>query len=44
MSPVTAAEAARRRRGRNIAVALFLVGLFVLFYLITIVKIKGTLP
>ena len=44
MRRLTADEVARRRRGRNIAVALILLGLFVLFYLITIVKIKGTLP
>ncbi len=31
----------RRRRGKNIAVALALVALVVLFYLITIVKLTG---
>ena len=44
MRRLDADEVARRRRGRNIAVGLILLGLFVLFYLITIVKIKGTLP
>jgi hypothetical protein len=34
-------EIRRRRRGKNIAVALALLGLVVLFYLITMVKLKG---
>jgi hypothetical protein len=34
-------EVARRRRAKNIALALALVGLVVLFYLITIVKLTG---
>ncbi|HVI35335.1 MAG TPA: hypothetical protein VM684_03815 [Gaiellales bacterium] len=34
-------EIKRRRRGKNIAVALALLGLVVLFYLITMVKLKG---
>ena len=31
----------RTRRGRNIAIALLLVGLVVLFYVITIVRLGG---
>ncbi len=31
----------RQRRGRNIALAVFLVGLCVLFFVLTIVKMKG---
>ena len=34
-------ELARRRRVKNIALALTLVGLVVLFYLITLVKLSG---
>jgi hypothetical protein len=34
-------EIKRRRRGKNITVALALLGLVVLFYLITMVKLKG---
>ena len=34
-------EIKRRRRGKNVAVALALLGLVVLFYLITMVKLKG---
>jgi hypothetical protein len=34
----------RRRRSKNIAVGVALLGLVVLFYLITIVKIGSTLP
>ena len=34
-------EIKRRRRGKNIAVALALLGLAVLLYLITTVKLKG---
>lgn len=41
LTRINAAEAARRRRGRNIAVALLLVAFAVLFYLVTIVKISG---
>jgi hypothetical protein len=37
-------EIRRRRRGKNIAVALALLGLVILFYLITMVKLKGNLP
>lgn len=32
----------RARRGRNIAIALLLVGLVVLFYVITIVRMGGS--
>lgn len=38
---IRADEGARRRRGRNIAVALLLVAFVILFYLVTIVKISG---
>ncbi len=31
----------RQRRGRNVALALFLVGLCVLFFAMTIVKMRG---
>jgi hypothetical protein len=41
MTPDEKAEFQRRRRGRNIALALVLVGLAVLFYLITIAKMAG---
>ena len=34
-------ELQRRRRSKNIALALALVGLVVLFYLVTIVKLTG---
>jgi hypothetical protein len=37
-------EESRRRRGKNIALALILFGLFVLFYVITIVKMTGNGP
>lgn len=36
--PTTAEELRRRRRGRNIAIMLVLLGLCALFYAITIVK------
>lgn len=36
--PTNATELRRRRRGRNIAIMLVLLGLCVLFYAITIVK------
>ena len=38
MTPEEEAEFKRRRRGRNIALALVLVGFVVLFYLITIAR------
>jgi hypothetical protein len=38
---VTASEEQKRRRAKNIAVALILVALAALFYLITIVKLSG---
>jgi hypothetical protein len=38
---VTAGEEQKRRRAKNIAVALILVALAALFYLITIVKLSG---
>jgi hypothetical protein len=41
MTPDEQAEFERRRRGRNIALALVLVGFVVLFYLITFAKIAG---
>jgi hypothetical protein len=41
MTPEEQAEFQRRRRGRNIALALVLVGFVVLFYAITIAKIAG---
>ena len=37
-------EGGRRRRSKNIAVGMALLGLVVLFYLITLVKIGSTLP
>ncbi len=40
---VGADEARRRRRSKNIALALILFGLVVLFYVITVVKIGGNL-
>jgi hypothetical protein len=36
-------EQVRRRRHRNIAVALTLLGLFVLFYLLTIFRMGGNI-
>jgi hypothetical protein len=39
---VTPTEQQRRRRAKNIAVALILAGLAALFYLITIVKLTGS--
>ncbi|WP_181705912.1 hypothetical protein [Chthonobacter rhizosphaerae] len=36
-------EQKRKRRTRSIAIALFLVGLVVLFYLVTIVKLGGNI-
>lgn len=39
MNPREEAEFKRRRRGRNIALALVLVGFVVLFYFITIVQV-----
>ena len=41
MTPDEKAEFQRRRRGRNIALALVLLAFVVLFYLITVVKIAG---
>lgn len=41
MTPEEQAEFQRRRRGRNIALALVLLAFVVLFYLITAVKIAG---
>jgi ferric-dicitrate binding protein FerR (iron transport regulator) len=41
MSPEEQAEFQRRRRGRNIALALVLAGFVVLFYAITVAKIAG---
>jgi hypothetical protein len=41
MTPEEKAEFERRRRGRNIALALVLGGFAVLFYLITVAKIAG---
>ncbi|MGH6944058.1 MAG: hypothetical protein ACREH6_07550 [Geminicoccaceae bacterium] len=38
---VTPPEEERRRRGKNIALALILGGLAILFYLITLVKMSG---
>jgi hypothetical protein len=38
---VTLSEEQKRRRAKNIAVALILVALAALFYLITIVKLSG---
>jgi hypothetical protein len=37
-------ESDRRRRHKNIALALILLGLAALFYLITIVKMTGNTP
>ena len=37
-------EERRRRRGKNIALGLILFALFVLFYVITIVKMGGNAP
>jgi hypothetical protein len=39
---VTASEEHKRRRAKNIALALVLVALAALFYLITIVKLTGS--
>jgi hypothetical protein len=39
MTPEEEAEFSRRRRARNVALALVLVGFVVLFYFITIVQI-----
>jgi hypothetical protein len=39
---VTVSEQQKRRRTKNIAVALVLAGLVALFYLITIVKLSGS--
>ena len=41
MTPEELIEFKRRRRGRNIALALVLTGFVVLFYAITIAKIGG---
>ena len=41
---VTASEDQKRRRAKNIALAVVLVGLAALFYLITIVKLTGSGP
>ena len=40
MPVMTSAEAAKRRRGRNIAIMVALFALVALFYAITIVKMK----
>ena len=39
---MTASEDQKRRRAKNIALAVVLVGLAALFYLITIVKLTGS--
>ncbi|WEK47558.1 MAG: hypothetical protein P0Y56_04495 [Candidatus Andeanibacterium colombiense] len=41
MTPEEQAEFTRRRRGRNIALALVLAGFVVLFFFITIARIKA---
>jgi hypothetical protein len=41
---VTVSEEHKRRRAKNIALAVVLVGLAGLFYLITIVKLTGSGP
>ena len=41
---MTGSEEHKRRRAKNIALALVLVGLAALFYLITIVKLTGNGP
>jgi hypothetical protein len=41
MSPETAAEFRRKRRGRNIALLLVLIAVVVLFYVLAIVKLGG---
>ncbi len=41
MTPEEEAEFKRRRKGRNVAVGLLLLGFVVLFYLITIARIGG---
>lgn len=41
MTPEEKEEFERRRRGRNIALALVLAGFCLLFYLITFVKMAG---
>ena len=38
---LTAAEFLRKRRNKNIAIALGIVALYVLFYLITVVRLGG---
>jgi len=43
-TPKQAEEMRRRRRGRNIALLLVLVGLAVLFYAISIVKLRHQAP
>ncbi|MFZ5608300.1 MAG: hypothetical protein ACOY99_01670 [Pseudomonadota bacterium] len=40
---MTKEEFERRRRGRNIALALVLAGLVVLFFAVTIVKLSGNM-
>ena len=41
MTPQQEEELKRRRRGRNIAVGLMLLGFVILFYMITIVRVGG---
>jgi hypothetical protein len=41
MSPETAADFRRKRRGRNIALLIVLVAVVVLFYVLAIVKLSG---
>ena len=41
---MTVSEEQKRRRAKNIALAVVLVGLAALFYLITIVKLTGSSP
>lgn len=38
---ITAAEFLRRRRNKNIAIAVGIVALYVLFYVITVVRLGG---
>ena len=40
-TPKTAEEMQRKRRGRNLAVLGIIVGLVVLFYVLTLVKVGG---
>jgi hypothetical protein len=41
MSPETAAEFRRKRRGRNIALLVVLLAVVALFYVLAIVKLSG---